>query len=81
MRTSVTAKALLGKRRQAERAWRREEQLAEIKREFATMPPEEIEAIATNALTRVLAGLRRDYHRLTPEMRRTADRFGVLDSD
>lgn len=81
MRTSAIAKTLLLNQRQAEHAYREEVRKDEIAREVAAMPPEEIEALAASAMAKLRVGLRRDYHRLRPALRRIADRLGVMNND
>jgi adenosylmethionine-8-amino-7-oxononanoate aminotransferase len=81
MRTSATAKTLLLKQRQAERAYRKQARKDEIARKVAAMPPEEIKALAASAMVKIRAGLRANYHRLRPEIRRIADRLGVMNDE
>ena len=81
MSIAATARTLHSKRRNAERLRLKVERQAEVERRVAAMSPEELEALRESAMEKLRIGLRRDYYTLTPEIRRIADRLGVMDDD
>lgn len=71
MSISATAKGLLAKKRQEERAWQAAEKSGATKA-FDALPAEEQKPLLASAMVKIRAGLRANYHTLSPELRTAA---------